>query len=417
LKRFSFRLQKILDLKKIREQEAQRELGKTLRDLNQKDDQLNTSKGVKASFDARFHELNRKGIIDTLFFRRYQGYQLVLQKDIQQLQTELTKQEEVVDEARYKFQQAKRHTETLEKLEQRALSSYWTEVNKEEQNWMSEVALGRFRRRRESGNVALMLMVIGSIAFALSLLTIGLLFATGSLDGHRAAMILQVMRYDLSDMAIYEHQAKEYKEDLTEKDQLQAYLIKGDERPHFIIKSDFDRMKMKADEYDKILANDVDEDVVITQEVHNHRRALLHRYERSIGAMHKAMMAAQKEAETKLSEVETVKKQVALERESMSMAKERAEDAKKEKGMEELLQSFNSMDPEDIIKVLTAGKEPVDFLNPKDPQPSTAEQVAEKVSEYMVKMSARKRAGVLQALSPEWAKLVLPLLEGSESTL
>ena len=412
MKKFSFRLQKILDLKRIREQEAQRELGTTLRDLNEREDELNTAIGIKASFDARFHEIGREGAIDTIFFRRFQGYQVALQKDIQQQQDQVLDQEETVNEARHKFQLAKRQTETLEKLEQGAKSSYWTEVNREEQNWMSEVALSRFRRHRESGNIALMLMAVGSIAFVLSLLTVGLLFLTGALDTHRARLIRQIMRYDASETAIHEHHADEYKADMAEEQKLQAYLIKGDKKPYFILKADYDRMKEKADKYDLIVADDVDEEVVITQEVHQHRLSLLHRYERAIQSTHDRTASSKEDAEKKLEEAEAFKKQAEMERQNFSLAKQNAAKAKQEKGMDDLLQSFNSMDPEAIIKVLTAGREPTDYSSTQGQQAT-----AEKVSSYMIKMSARKRAGVLEALSPEWSALVLPKLEGTNTSL
>lgn len=412
MKKFNFRLQKILDLKRIREKEAQRELGKTLRDLSEREEELNSAMRIKSSFDDRFHELGRKGIIDTIFFRRYQSYQLALQKDIERSQELISEQEDVVNEARMSFQNAKRHTETLEKLEQGAKSSYWTEVNREEQNWMSEVALSRFRHRRESGNIVLMLMAIGSIAFVLTLLTFGLLFATGALDSHRAKMIVQIMRYRPSEAAIHEHYAKEYKSGMPEKDQLQAYLIKGDKRPYFILKSDFDRMKMKADEYDKIVAEDVDEDVVITQEVHHHRRALLQRYERAIQSMHKNMMSAKDEASQQLEDAEATLKQAALERENMAAAKAQAMDAKREQAMNDILQSFNSMDPEDVVKVLTAGREPGELATVK-----AQNETVQKVSDYVTRMSARKRAGVLQALSADWAQLVVQHLEEGQGSL
>jgi flagellar export protein FliJ len=412
MKRFSFRLQKILDLKRIREQEAQRDLGNTLRDLNSKEEELKSSVTLKSAFDSRFHELGRKGIIDTIFFRRFQGYQVALQKDIEKQQEAVMKQEDVVNEARGNFQIAKRKTETLEKLEQGAKSSYWTEVNREEQNWMSEVALGRFRHRRESGNIALMLMAIGSIAFALTLLTFGLLFATGALDSHRAKMIMQIMRYSPSQETDYERLASQYKEGLEENQNLQAYLIRDGKVPHFILKSDYDRMKMKADEYDKIMADDVDEDVVITQEVHHHRRSLLHRYERSIQSMHKTMMEEKDEAGKQLEKAEATLAQANMERKNMAEAKAQAMDAKREQAMNDILQSFNSMDPEDIVKVLTAGQEPGD-IGTLSAQQSTVKKVAD----YMSRMSARKRAGVLQALSADWAKLVVQHLEGNSNSL
>ena len=367
---------------------------------------------TKASFDARFHELGRQGTIDPVFFRRYQGYQIALQNDIEKMNGEVAEQEGVVNEARQHYQAAKRHTETLEKLEQGAKSAYWAEVNREEQNWMSEVALGRFRRRRESGNVALMLMAIGSIAFALVLAFIGLLFATGSLDIHRAKLISQILRYKASQSDIYEEHAREYKEGMEEKEKLQAYLIKGDERPHFILKADYDRMKKKADEYDKMITNDMDEDVVITQEVHHHRRTLLHRYERSIQSMHDSMMKAKDDASEERKKAEDTRNLVALERKNMAEAKAQAMDAKKEQAMADILQSFNSMDAEDIVKVLTAGKEPADLGSLASQQATV-----KKVSEYMTKMSARKRAGVLQALSADWAQLVVQHLEGEEQSL
>ncbi|MBF0245748.1 MAG: hypothetical protein HQL31_10860, partial [Planctomycetes bacterium] len=82
--------------------------------------------------------------------------------------------------------------------------------------------------------------------------------------------------------------------------------------------------------------------------------------------------------------------------------------AEMDKAQESILESYNAMDPEEISKILTGGT-PLEFI------PSSEKRLAavKYASEYIAKMSSRKRAGVLQELGPVWAKAVNNYLEGA----
>ena len=72
MKRYQFKLQKILDLKRIRETQAQKKLGEELREMHLRENQLKETVSLKESFDRRFHEIDLSGSIDPIFFSTLQ---------------------------------------------------------------------------------------------------------------------------------------------------------------------------------------------------------------------------------------------------------------------------------------------------------------------------------------------------------
>ena len=149
MKKYRFKLEKVLALKKIHESQARKELGEVVKTLSEREDALSEATVIKTAFDRRFHDLDRSGRIDPIFFRHYQSYQMTLGGDVVRRREEVREQEAVVDEARQVLQSKRRKTQVFEKLEEVSREAYLSEYHREEQKVMTEVALGRFRRRAE----------------------------------------------------------------------------------------------------------------------------------------------------------------------------------------------------------------------------------------------------------------------------
>jgi flagellar export protein FliJ len=387
MKKYQFKLEKVLALKKIHEAQARKELGEVVKSLSEKEDALGEATVIKSAFDRRFHELGRSGCIDPVFFRRYQSYQMTLGGDVVRRREEVNEQESVVDEARQVLQSKRRKTQVFEKLEEVSRETYLSEYHREEQKVMTEVALGRFRRRAESGQASLVLMAIGASGFVMGLLTLGILFALGSLNMNRVELIAQILRY-----------REDHYQDST--------MVVGHEDPYVFQKEKFERLREDAMSWREFQENDVDATVVITKEVLDHRRGLLHRIEETIARTRDEAQSALKEISGKDQRVQDSLMQLEKDKQEFFNQKKEKANVQKDKAQEELLQAFKSMDPEEVVKALTAGRELVDFDNDE-----ARKRAVTKMADYMSKMGARQRAGLLQALSPEWSSTVVRHLE------
>lgn len=389
MKRFDFRLRRLLDLRRIREQQAQKSLGEALAEEAKEKEALRRAAEVKGALDQRFHDLERTGNIDPVFFRRFQSYQLDLARDVQQVQERLDEKSEALAEERRKVEAAMRQTKVLEKLEEGSRRAYWRDVNRDDEKWMGEIALDRFRRSRESGRVALVLMAVGATGFGLVLAFVGLLFAMGSLDMHKLNVIVRLLRYG--------------------EDQKEAHVLLGKENPYVVLASDYDQLVKEAEAYRKIVSGDVDEKVVITKGVLDHRRELLRRVERTLSTMRDEIVDSKKDVDAERDQLEVDRQSLVDREQSLGAAAQARRDQEKQKAMSDMLQSFKSMDPEDVVKVLTGGRE----LN-QYPSVASQESAIEKVADYLSQMSARQRAGILQTLTPDWSQRVVAHLEGSK---
>ena len=391
MKRYQFKLQKILDLKRIRETQAQKKLGEELREMRLREAQLQESVNLKENFDRRFHEIDLQGTLDPIFFRRYKSYQNILGVDIRKYEEACTEQNTHVDEARGHLQSARRKTQVFENLEEVGKSAYWSDVRKEDQKIMGEVALQRFNRRAEQGKAVLVLMAIGASGFIMSLMWAGLLWGLGYLDGHRMALIGQIMRY-----------RGEHWKDVKQ--------IVGEDRNYLITKTEFDQLEKDAKAWREEQAGKVDDEVVITKEVLDERRGLLDLLQTRISRDQEETVKIHKSLQKQEDDLVLAKKSFNEEKSVRHQASADLSKKQKDKAQEEMLQSFKSMDPADVVKVLTGGVDIPSFPNEKARQTAVT-----KVSDYISKMDARQRAGILQELSPEWAGSVVKYLEENYS--
>jgi flagellar motility protein MotE (MotC chaperone) len=83
-------------------------------------------------------------------------------------------------------------------------------------------------------------------------------------------------------------------------------------------------------------------------------------------------------------------------------------DEKLKKAQAEMLKSFSAMEPEDVVNAFTGGKTVQELVNQ-----GNINAVVDKAVSYLSQMSARQRAGVLQAMEPELTTVVVQKLETS----
>ncbi len=391
MKKYQFKLQKVLDLRKIRERQVQRELGEELRSLNECEQELQERLLLKGRFVERFREVDRDGRLDPFEFRRYQGFLMNLSRDAQLHREKKEQQSEKVDEVRVRLRAAMGKTQAFEKLEEVAREGYCRERQQEELKTMSEVALQRFRRSSERGQAMVLLMAIGAVSFLLSLLTIGLLFAVGSLTPHRLAVMGQIMRY----------RGENWQE---------AVKVVGDDEPYLLARSKYDEMKSDAEKWRLHELGQLDDSIPLTKDVLDQRREMLAMMESSLERMHRETLEEKKSLEQRerlLSE-KNAELKVRSDRLGEQVAgRKKAKDDEAEQG---ILEAFKAMDPDAVVKVLTAEREYGDADSEEQQQATVA-----KITKYLNKMEPRRRAGILEALSPRWAKEVIDHMQSGSS--
>jgi len=379
----------VLSLKKLKESLQLKELGEEVKELLKHKNHVLESQLLKDQFDQRYHRIERKGRLEAMDFRIHQSYSSVLGQEIKKGELEVEEQELKVDQVRERVRLAHRETKSFEILKEKSFENYQKELRKEEEKELNEVGLNRARfRRSESGQALMVVMAIGSTVFLMSLLTVGLMFATGNLSAHKLTLISQIISYE------------KYSEDV--------YKVMGKDDPYIVFSDDYLAMRENAEKYIAWEKGELDNEVVITQEIFDHRKNLLERLERNIIRIRDDVKG--ESMGLKSREDELVTKQDMLEKRVMAFDG-KVDEKKKEKmkkAQAQILQSFNAMEPEDVVNVLTGGKTPQQLTAPGE-----LEATVEKVASYLSQMSARQRAGVLQAMAPDLATPVVQHLEGN----
>lgn len=140
--KFVFRLQKKLDISERQEQIAKEQLSLRIKERNAINDSINN----------QLTRLNRyENLIKDLPFKQtlvYKEYLPILRNYIKELQEELDKAEEKVEIARTILLECKKETKTLTKLRENEWEKYLSELNKEEQKEIDEIAINKHFRNK-----------------------------------------------------------------------------------------------------------------------------------------------------------------------------------------------------------------------------------------------------------------------------
>lgn len=390
MKKYQFKLERVLELKRLKEKLQLKELGQEVRDQLQKQASVDESRGLKHSFDQRYRQIDREGRINPLNFRLHQSYSSVLGQEIKKGEKEVEDQKLKVDQVRERVRLAHRETKSFEMLKEKSLHHYKQDLRKEEEKELNEVGLNRARlRQHQTGSALNVLMAIGSSALVVFLLAVGLMFGLGNLSLPKLQLITQIIQYDES----YFKDSKQ---------------IVGDEHPYLVNIKDYTKLKEQAEKYQKWEKGQLDNEVVITEEILDHRKDLLQRLERNIKRIQSEVN--QESAGLKAREEQLAAAQAKLmeDRKMLEEEKQGRANEKLKKAQAEMLKSFSAMEPEDVVNAFTGGKTVQELVNQGD-----INAVVDKAVSYLSQMSARQRAGVLQAMEPELTTVVVQKLETS----
>jgi flagellar FliJ protein len=127
VKRFSFNLEKVLELRQYREQEAKNELGHAISILNAIENNIKQNALVHSrAVQERFTGINDNN--GTLSMLAWDNYILRLEQEAQRLMEEAAQAELVVEEKRAQYLEASRELKVMEKLREKREKEYRKEV-------------------------------------------------------------------------------------------------------------------------------------------------------------------------------------------------------------------------------------------------------------------------------------------------
>ena len=142
MKRFHFKLEKVLKLRSFREQEAEMELARAIGALTVIENKIKET-AVKRAEAASIRFLPNQRAVD-IFYTDLYITRLDKQRD--KLLEEAAKAELVVEDAREKFREASRERKIVDKLKERKFKEYKDMVKKEEIKTIDDLSGGKTAR-------------------------------------------------------------------------------------------------------------------------------------------------------------------------------------------------------------------------------------------------------------------------------
>ena len=146
MKRFSFRFQRLLELKQRKEDQQKAELGEVMAIFNQELDQLG---GLKQSFDAYRHTSLAlpDQCVETSLLGINTSYLLRLQREMGEQREHLDRIESMVEDKQGKLLEATRERRVYEILKERAEEEHKRETMRQERIQLDEIGEQLYVRR------------------------------------------------------------------------------------------------------------------------------------------------------------------------------------------------------------------------------------------------------------------------------
>ncbi len=142
MKKFVFKLQKVLDLREFEKKQAQIELGKATAQVNLIQEKLNAVASQKVNLANQMKEAD--GLQN---YYACQQYTIFLDKKKEEFFEEMAKAELVLEEKRKIFLEASTNVKVMEKLKEKKLSDWKKEKSKEEEKEVEELVAAKFGQR------------------------------------------------------------------------------------------------------------------------------------------------------------------------------------------------------------------------------------------------------------------------------
>ena len=147
MRKFRFRLQKVMELRQHREKEKQRDLAQAKNKLRQEGERLEALNHTKDECQTKVKK-KKKDKLNLKELSLYQIYLANLHHQIKGQRTEVGKSEKEVENKRGEFLEKSKEKKILENLRKSKLLNYKEEINRIEQKETDELARDIFLREK-----------------------------------------------------------------------------------------------------------------------------------------------------------------------------------------------------------------------------------------------------------------------------
>lgn len=145
MKKYSFRLQRVLDIKNVMQKVRERELAKALTALEIEEKLLEEQKKTRSIYQ---DEVRGKRSMTVYEMRFYSMYFTFLQDEIENQLHKISARENEVDKSKKNLTEAYREKKVIENLKSRSKQEYSREYDKEEQFQNDEISMGTFFKKQ-----------------------------------------------------------------------------------------------------------------------------------------------------------------------------------------------------------------------------------------------------------------------------
>ncbi|MCG3137972.1 MAG: hypothetical protein HJJLKODD_01828 [Phycisphaerae bacterium] len=145
-KRFRFRLEPVLRVRRMKEETQQRQLATQVRELVRRESRATLLQQQIVGEVEQFHGGTLVGVLDVQLIARRRYWINHLQRQLMDERHLIGQQQQVVERERQKLAEAAREVQVLEKLEEKARQRYQQQLDRAEQADADEMAVMTYAR-------------------------------------------------------------------------------------------------------------------------------------------------------------------------------------------------------------------------------------------------------------------------------
>ncbi len=146
-KKFKFKLQKFLDMKRQEEEDQKKVFAEAMKRLQREQEKLQQLINLREYKKQEMKMKMLQGALDAFEMRMYAEYIEALKHKIQEQREVVRKAEEILDKEREKLKQIMAERKAFEKLKERAYEKFLQEQELEERKLIDELATIKFARK------------------------------------------------------------------------------------------------------------------------------------------------------------------------------------------------------------------------------------------------------------------------------
>ena len=151
MKKFDFRLEPLLNLRKQEEKNIQKELMKLRKNYNQLQEKLEQHQADKQNWQQKLREEQTQGI-SSIDLKKYHNYIEYLNDQIEEVELEMDYWREQIQECQDRLLAKVKERKKLAKLKEKAAEEHWEEFLQQERKQTDEVATNNYNHNQDNSS-------------------------------------------------------------------------------------------------------------------------------------------------------------------------------------------------------------------------------------------------------------------------